>query len=109
MTAKRLPRVVTTTCVFPKGYPAGTALERIAAAGFEGLDMGLDYWVYGAESPFLGDGYLDWAKTLRERAEKLGAAYTHAHAPWGADGGDMIGRSLDTAAALGAELVKETL
>ena len=102
MTEKRLPRIVTTTCVFPKGYPAKTALDRIAAAGFDALDMGLDYWVYGAESPFLGEGYPGWAKGLRERAEKLGVAYTHSHAPWGADGGEMIGRSLRTASAIGA-------
>ena len=101
----RLPLIVTTTCVFPRGYPAEKAIDRIAAAGFDALDMGLDYWEFAPGSPFMENGYLDWAHALRERAENKGVRYTHAHAPGGADCGDIIGRSLETAAALGAESV----
>ena len=99
---KRPIRIVTTTSVFARGYPAEEAAERLAAAGFDALDMALDYWVYSPESPFLRDGYLDWARALRDKAERLGAPYTHSHAPGGADSGDLIGRSIETAAALGA-------
>ena len=95
-------RIVTTTSVFGRGYPAQTALERLCAVGFDSLDMGLDYWTYGKDSPFLCDGYLDWASSLRERADALGVRYTHAHAPGGADSGDIIYRAIETAAVLGA-------
>ena len=95
------PRIVTTTDVFEVGYPAETAAERLAALGYEGIDMGFDYWTFD-NSPFLGDGYLDWAKGVRARADKAGIVYTHAHAPGEADAGDVIGRSIEAAAVLGA-------
>ncbi len=95
------PRIVTTTDVFEEGYDAFRAADRLAAIGYEGLDMGLDYWVFDG-SPFLGDGYLDWARALRAHAEELGVSYTHAHAPGDAGTEEWIGRSIETAAALGA-------
>ena len=98
-------RVVTTTSVFGRGYPAQTALERLCAVGFDSLDMGLDYWTYGKDSPFMGDGYLDWAKALRERAEALGVRSTHAHGPGGADSGEVVTRAIKTAAVLGAKYI----
>ncbi len=101
MSARR-PMTVTTTTVFPRGYPAEKAIDRIAAAGFDALDMGLDYWDRGADSPFLGSGYLDWAHALRERAELRGVRFTHAHSPGGADCGGIAVRAFETAAALGA-------
>lgn len=94
------PRIVTTTDVFEEGYDAGRAAERLAALGYEGVDMGFDYWTFEG-SPFISDGYLDWARGLRERADAAGAVYTHAHAPGEADG-EYIGRSIEAAAALGA-------
>jgi sugar phosphate isomerase/epimerase len=63
--------------------------------------MGLDYWTFDG-SPFLGNDYLGWARTLRARADEVGIPYTHAHAPGEADAGDMIGRSIEVAAVLGA-------
>ena len=95
------PRIVTTTDVFEEGYPAETAVDRLAALGYEGLDMGFDYWVYDG-SPFLGDDYLDWAKALGERAKEKGISYTHAHSPGDAGSGDVIARSIKAAAATGA-------
>ena len=95
-------KIVTTTCVFPRRYPAEKAIERLAAVGFEGLDMGLDYWNYGQDSPFMRDGYLDWAKKLRKLSDELGVPYTHAHSPSEAGHDPMIGRAIETAAALGA-------
>ena len=61
-------RIVTTTSVFPPGYPAEDAVDRLARLGFEGLDMALDYCT-GPGSPFMEDRYLDWAAGLRRRAE----------------------------------------
>lgn len=95
------PRIVTTTDVFEDGYDAATAAERLAALGYEGLDMGFDYWTFDG-SPFLADDYLDWARGIRARADAAGIAYTHAHAPGEADADDMLGRSIEAAAVLGA-------
>ena len=94
-------RIVTTTSVFPPGYPAEDAVDRLARLGFEGLDMALDYCTEPG-SPFVQDGYLTWAAGLRRRAENAGAPYTHAHAPGEAGNDTIIGRSLEAAGALGA-------
>lgn len=96
------PRIVTTTDVFEEGYPAEKAIDRLAGLGYEGIDMGFDYWEFEG-SPFMSDDYLDWARSLRARAEEKGAAYTHAHAPGRADSGAVIIRSIRAAAALGAK------
>ena len=95
------PRIVTTTDVFEDGYDAMQAADRLAALGYEGLDMGFDYWTFDG-SPFAGDGYLDWAKSLRAHADEAGVAYTHAHAPGEADADEWIGRSIEAASVLGA-------
>ena len=96
------PRIVTTTDVFEEGYPAETAVDRLARIGFEGIDMGFDYWTF-EDSPFLGDDYLGWAQSLRERADEAGVPYTHAHSPGEANSGDVVGRSIRAAAVLGAK------
>ena len=95
------PRIVTTTDVFEEGYPAEKALNRLAALGYEGIDMGFDYWTFDG-SPFLGDEYLDWAESLKTKAETLGVSYTHAHAPGEADDDEWLRRSIEAAFALGA-------
>ena len=94
------PRTVTTTDVFEVGYDAEKAVDRLAALGYDGIDMGFDYWVFDG-SPFLADDYLDWAKALKKRADEARIAYTHAHAPGEADS-DLVGRSIEATAALGA-------
>lgn len=96
------PRIVTTTDVFEEGYPADKAAQRLAKIGFEGIDMGFDYWAFEG-SPFMSDNYLDWARSLKENADKAGVSYTHAHAPGEADSGDVIGRSIEAASVLGAK------
>jgi sugar phosphate isomerase/epimerase/beta-lactamase superfamily II metal-dependent hydrolase len=95
-----IPRIVTTTDVFEEGYPAEQAIDRLARIGFEGIDMGFDYWVFDG-SPFLSDDYLDWAKSLKARADETGIVYTHAHAPGNA-GSEYVGRSIEATAAIGA-------
>lgn len=95
-----IPRIVTTTDVFEEGYDAEKAVDRLARLGYEGIDMGFDYWVFDG-SPFLADNYLDWAKRLKARADEKGIVYTHAHAPGNA-GSEYVGRSIEAAAAIGA-------
>ena len=94
------PRVVTTTDVFEEGYDAATAVDRLAALGCEGIDMGFDYWVFDG-SPFLSDGYLPWAQSLKARADSAGIVYTHAHAPGEVDS-EYMERSIEATAAIGA-------
>ena len=95
------PRIVTTTDVFEDGYDAALAARRLTNLGYEGIDMGLDYWMFEG-SPFIGDNYLAWANELRAEADAAGAVYTHAHAPGEADS-EYIGRSIEVTAALGAK------
>ena len=95
------PRIVTTTDVFEDGYPAEKAIDRLARLGYEGIDMGLDYWLFEG-SPFISDGYLDWGKSLRAHADKVGIPYTHAHAPGEADNDRWLSRSIEVAGVLGA-------
>ncbi len=94
-------RIVTTTSVFQPGYPAIKAADRLAALGFEALDMALDYWTEPG-SPFMGDEYLQWAEKLREHAEKTGMPYTHSHAPSEAGNDPTVERAIETAGILGA-------
>ena len=96
------PRIVTTTDVFEDGYPADRAIDRLAALGYEGIDMGFDYWTFEG-SPFMGDDYLGWAQSLREHADETGIPYTHSHSPGEANSGDVVGRSIEAAAVLGAK------
>ena len=95
------PRIVTTTDVFEDGYPAEVAIDRLARLGYEGIDMGLDYWVFEG-SPFLSDNYLEWGRSLRAHADEVGIPYTHAHAPGEADDDDYLERSIEMASVLGA-------
>ncbi|MBR6702658.1 MAG: TIM barrel protein, partial [Clostridia bacterium] len=96
------PLIVTTTDVFEDGYPADTAVERLARIGFEGIDMGFDYWMFD-NSPFLGENYLDWASSLKACADENGVSYTHSHAPGDAGSGDVIKRAIEAAGVMGAK------
>ena len=94
------PRIVTTTDVFEEGYDAAMAVDRLAALGYDGIDMGFDYWIFDG-SPFLAADYLTWAEGLQARADAAGIVYTHAHAPGEADS-EYLGRSIEATAAIGA-------
>ncbi len=96
------PKIVTTTDVFEDGYPAETAIDRLARLGYEGIDMGFDYWTFEG-SPFMGDDCLGWARSLREHADEVGIPYTHAHSPGEANSGEVVTRSIESAGILGAK------
>ena len=80
--------IVTTTSVFPPGYPSENALARLAAVGYTHLDMAFDYCTH-PDFPFMGEGFRAWAEDLRRRADALGVRYTHAHACGGATSRDV--------------------
>ncbi|MBE6931719.1 MAG: hypothetical protein E7463_15730 [Ruminococcaceae bacterium] len=106
--------IVTTTSVFPNGYPAEKALKRLAAVGFRALDLAFDYSVRPASfdpSPYLHSEpvfpfdsieWERWASGLREQAESLGVRYTHGHAHKGAECHDeLMERCFKAASVLG--------
>ncbi|MBR4755690.1 MAG: sugar phosphate isomerase/epimerase [Bacteroidales bacterium] len=96
------PRIVTTTDVFEDGYPAEDAIDRLARLGYEGIDMGLDYWTFEG-SPFKADDYIKWAEGLRAHADEVGIPYTHAHAPGTAADDKWLERSIEASSILGAK------
>lgn len=96
-------KIVTTTSVFPASFDALDTLPRLARLGFDGLDLAFDY-CDSADSPFMGAKYEDWAKQLRENAEKLNVTFSHSHAPFDADGrGDIVERTMRCAEIIGAK------
>lgn len=95
-------KIVTTTSVFPPCWDAVNVIERLAAIGYDALDMAFDYCTQEKDYPFMTEDYENWACMLREKAEKLGVAYTHSHAPFDASArGDLVERSLRCASLLG--------
>ena len=74
-----MKHIVTTTSVFPPEYSAEGALERLAKVGYTCLDMAFDYCTHPS-SPFMGEGWREWAVSLRKQADALGVRYTHSHA-----------------------------
>ncbi len=78
-----MKHIVTTTSVFPPEYPADRALERLSKVGYTHLDMAFDYCTR-PDSPFMGEGWREWAVALREKADAMGVRYTHSHACGGA-------------------------
>ena len=95
-------KIVTTTSVFPPCWNSVNILSRLAAIGYDSLDMAFDYCVQDNEFPFMTSAYENWAKMLRETAENLGTSYTHSHAPFDASArGELVERSLHCASLLG--------
>ncbi len=97
-------RIVNTTSCFPKCHDSFDALERLVAAGYDGIDMAFDYCVQKTDFPFMTDKYEDWAYRLRQRARELGVSYTHSHASFDASlRGELVERTLRCASIWGAK------
>lgn len=96
-------KIVNTTSVFPPCWDAVNTLTRLSKIGYDGLDMAFDHCTKEKTYPFMTNEYEKWAWVLREKAEKLGAAYTHSHAPFDASArGELVERTLRCASLLGA-------
>lgn len=97
-------KIITTTSVYPPCFDMSAAVRRLAAVGFDGLDIAFDYCVQDKEYPFLTDAMEDWANALHMEAEEAGIAFTHGHAPFDAAGrGDIVERTLRCASLLGVK------
>jgi len=95
-------KIVTTTSVFPPCWDSMDALNRLAAIGYDCLDMAFDYCTQKDDFPFMTDGYEAWADSLRNSAEKLGVSYTHSHACFDASSrSPLVERALHCASLLG--------
>ena len=93
--------IVTTTSVFPIGSDQLTVLNRLAALGYTSLDMAFDY-CDTLGSPFLSPDFEDWAKRIKDRADRLGVQYTHSHASFDADArGAIVHHNFRSAQLLG--------
>lgn len=95
-------KIVTTTSVFPPCWDPVNVISRLAAIGYDSLDMAFDYCVQDSDFPFMTSEYEKWAEMLRETAESHGISYTHSHAPFDALArGELVERSLRCASLLG--------
>jgi len=77
-------KIYTTTSVFPPKCDPCDTLPRLTRAGFTGLDLAFDYCT-DKDSPFMSEGYCDWAKRLNEKAKEHGADFLYSHAPFNAE------------------------
>ncbi len=69
-------KTVMTTAVFGYDQPYDQCIRRLAAAGFDGIDLCI-----GNQSPFYGAEWEGYAKLLRNTAAEVGVACTHSHLP----------------------------
>ena len=89
------------------------ALERCAAAGFRHLDFNFTDWTHPG-SPFIGEGWREWLREIRRRADEMGVCFTQSHGPIFHKFGDdertrwlteMSHRSIEGAGIIGAPWV----
>ena len=78
-------RISTQTELLMRKFDLETAVKMIAEAGFDHIDVSMFDMALGEESPFLQDGYKDYACKIRALAEKLGVSFNQAHAPFRMD------------------------
>ena len=89
------------------------AARLIAEAGFDCIDFSCYYWQ--EDAPALGDGYAEYARSLRAHLDKLGLTCNQAHAPFVMKYGQpfdlscveyrSVVRSMEVASILGASQI----
>jgi len=101
-----MKKIVTTTSVFEPCTDMARIIRRLAAVGFDAVDIAFDYCVQNADFPFMTARASDWAKEMRETAESLGIAITHAHAPFDVSArGEMVERTFKCAELMGVKYI----
>lgn len=79
-------RISTPTEYLAKTYGYEKTLEMIAAAGFDCADLSFYYEMdTGFDSPFMQDGYREFALQLKETAHRYGISFNQCHAPYEMD------------------------
>lgn len=89
------------------------AIKAISDAGFDAMDFSY-YWRKNASDP-LGENYIEYAKSFREKLDRAGIVCNQAHAPFEIGYGEALDdsnpkyvqllRSIEAAAILGAEQI----
>ena len=109
-------RISNTTEYLSRIFGYKTAINMIAEAGFDCVDLNLCEMATDKDSPFLKDNYADFAAELRQTAENCGIFFNQAHAPFqmnmlkyveGGEGAEgiinLLIRSIEIAGIVGAE------
>ena len=103
----------TQTDYLARKFGHNRAIEIIADAGFDAIDLSL-FEMKGEMSPFLEAGYREYAASLRQHAESRGLIFNQAHAPfpssksddaYNADAFERIVRSIEIAGIVGARCI----
>ncbi len=107
-------RLSTTTGGISEKLGYKEAVRIIAEAGFDAYDMNMSK-IHLDDSPLKGDDYMTYIKELKAYADEKGISCNQAHAPFptALNGNeeynkmtfDMIVRSMECAAYLGAEII----
>lgn len=94
-------KIVTTTAVYPQGVCLEDAIRRLAAIGYDGIDIGM------FQAPLHRDDYIEWAKSLRALADACGVTIRHAHAQSydALDHSEGIRRAFEICPILGVEMI----
>lgn len=69
-------KTVMTTAIFGYDRPYDENIRRLAAAGFDGIDLCI-----GNTNPLMEANWESYAKLLRDTAAEVGVACTHSHLP----------------------------
>lgn len=75
-------KISTTNNVLAKTFGQRKALEMIAKAGFDCVDMNFNHMATDDENEFFQPGAADLCRQLRQQAEDLGICFNQAHAPF---------------------------
>lgn len=54
-------------------------VKQLHDKGFEYIDMDFWDWCYDKRSPFIGDGWEDWVKRIKECGDELGVTFHQSH------------------------------
>lgn len=104
----------TQTLLPAKKFGLEKAIDLICDAGFEAIDLSM-FDILKPQSEFFGDGYLEFAKQLKQKANSRGVIFNQAHAPFPSyKVGDndynkailpALKKSIEIAATVGAEQI----
>ena len=104
----------TNTFGVAKKFGNRKAIELIADAGFDAIDISLHFSMADDNMPFNSENYMDEVQNLRETAEKKGIMFNQAHAVFPTSYSDAeksktaydrVVRGMEIAAALGAKII----
>ena len=102
-------KIVNTTCVFPFNYDIFEALKRLKKAGFNTIDIAVDYCVQNG-APFVSRCWKSWTKKIKEYAASENIELYQCHGvgvpeDFYSDPNDLAYRAVEFAGMLGIKWV----